>query len=269
MSAHDDGGSIGKPYKPIPMKQPRGLLGQIRLAIIQPRTFFSTLASSTSQNWFLVAILILGAVGASAIRQQELANPNATIGSPSVQLPDSPESGVPADVSMTWRPALLASSRIVLNWLFLSAVLMIVPLSRGVRPQFGANLRMVIWAYLPLGLMAILQLFFYATGGQPGNPGLSGMVKAPSASSSLPMISTELLRSAAQHLTIFNLWTICLVYLGARHMLKGSSILIIVLIVLWCASIIMLPVAVESVNNQIAAPLPTIIPTLETALSRV
>jgi len=231
------------------------------MLIVQPRLFFRTLSTSNSQLWLLAAILILGVIGASAIRQQQLGGSESS--GPVAGAPVAPDinggNGSP-DISTTWTPALIAVSQVVLNWIFLSLLLMIVSLSRSAAPQLGQNFRMVVWANLPLGLMAALQLLFYASGGSPGKAGLSGLTRMLPGFANLPSISQSLLTTLSTYLTIFGLWTVILVYLGARNMLNGSPLVVIFVIALWCAWMVIAPVAAENINNHSPGPLPTVVP---------
>jgi hypothetical protein len=256
MSIDQDLPQFSKPFPSRQTKHPRSLLGQIRMLILQPGLFFRTLATSGSQMWFLAAILILGVIGASGIRQQQLGGPDS-----SGNVAQAPDSGTGnPDISTTWTPALIAISKVAVNWVFLSLLLMIVSLSRSKRPQLGQNLRMVVWASLPLGLMAGLQLLFFASGGSPGKAGLSGLTHMLPGYDNLPTISQDLITTFSSYLTVFGLWTVILVYLGARNMLNGSPLVVIFVIVLWCGWMVIAPVAATQIANPPQGPLPTVVP---------
>src|SRR5579859_5214411 len=102
MSTDQELPQFSKPFASRQTKHPRSLLGQMRMLILQPRMFFRTLSASTSQMWFLAAILILGLIGASAIRQQQLGGADSS-GVVS-QAPDNGGGTAPADISATWTP---------------------------------------------------------------------------------------------------------------------------------------------------------------------
>jgi hypothetical protein len=224
--------------------------------------FFRTLPTANRQHWLLVAIIVLMLVGFNAIRKQELLSGG---GFSSVSTPDG--AGPSPDISMTWRPALTAASEIVLNWLVLSVFLVIVSLSRSTRPQFGQNLRVAIWTSLPLGLMAALQLVFYSSGGKPGKAGLSGIIPEIAGFSNLPSFSQMLLLSLGAQLTVFWLWSLILIYLGARYALGGLRTVVVFVIALWIAWLVLLPAAASSFTTTNAEPLPTLVPFPEASQS--
>ncbi len=262
----------GVPGRPIPgnrVRHPRGLFGQIRMALLQPGLFFQTLPASNSQHWLIAAFLILALIGVSAIRQQELAS-----GSPSFNVPSDSGTGdsgqtpggtdttnaVTPDISTTWKPALTAASEVVVNWIFLGVLLIIVSVSRSSPPRFGLNVKIVIWASLPLGLMAALQLLYYSSGGMPGKPGLAGLVSDLPGFGNLPTFTQALLVSLGSRLTLFWLWSLILVYLGARHTLGGMRLVIALVLLLWIVWLVFLPVAINSLNNPHLESVPTLMP---------
>ncbi len=257
----DDSGVPGN-YR----KRPAGLLTQMRMVLLQPGQFFRFQVSDNSQHWLAAAFIILVLIGASAIRQQQLAPAAGSGGiTPSTE-GSGPDNGTGTnvspsdDISMVWKPALTAASEKILDWVLLSLMLFIVSLTRMQSPQFGQNLRIVIWASVPLGLMAALQLLYYASGGQPGQSGLSGLVTKLPGFGNLPSLAQILLTSLSSHVTLFWLWSLVLVYLGARYTLGGIPIVIVSVLVLWIAWLVVLPVAVNSLNRQSTLPVPTVVP---------
>jgi hypothetical protein len=257
------------------IKHPRSLLGQIRMVLLQPGLFFRTLPTTSSQHWILAAFLILALVGFSAIRQQELIS-----GSGSVSFSPPPDTSAPPDdfsggqsdglsqngtaaapdISMTWKPALTASSEIVVNWLLLSVLLIIVSVSRSGQLKFGLNVRIAVWSSVPLGLMAALQLLYYSSGGAPGKPGLSGIVVDLPAYKTLPSIWQLLLVSLSSRLTVFWLWSLILLYLGARNALGGMRIVVLLVIALWIAWLVLVPAAITGLTAQSTEIAPTLMP---------
>lgn len=257
------------------VKHPRSLLGQIRMVLLQPGLFFRTLPTTSSQHWILAAFLILALVSFSAIRQQELVSGGGSVSfTPPVDTGGAPDdfsggqtgglaqggTGAAPDISMTWKPALTASSEVVLNWVLLSLLLMIVSFSHSGKAQFGLNLRVAVWSSLPLGLMAALQLLYYSSGGAPGKPGLSGIVAELPFYKTLPSFSQLLLVALSTKLTVFWLWSLILLYLGARNSLGGMRIVVVLVIVLWVAWLVLLPAAITGLSAQSSEVTPTLMP---------
>src|SRR5579859_5418731 len=112
LSTENDLAQFDKAFTPHKTQHPRTLLGQVRMLILQPRLFFRTLAPSNSQLWVVAAIVILGFIGASAVRQEAL---GGTDGSSSAFTASS-DSGLSPDISATWTPVLIATSKVVANW---------------------------------------------------------------------------------------------------------------------------------------------------------
>jgi hypothetical protein len=230
----------------------------MRMVFLQPRLFFRMQREATSQHWLLAALIILVLVSASAIRQQQFASGLDSV--PAVE-------GASPDTSLTWKPALTASSQMILNWISLSAILIIVSLSQSIRPRFDQNLRVVIWASMPFGLMAALQLLYYSSGGHPGNPGLSGLINDLPSFQALPSTLQMLVQSFSAQLTIFWLWNLILLYLGARYTLGGMRVMIALVLGLWVAWLVLLPLGVASFNSGSGDPLPTLVPFSEATQS--
>ncbi len=269
-------------YPPAQPGYPRGLWGQITSLLFQPGFFFRALgASGGDRQWLWAAALILALIGLSAVRVSSGAVPVPTVpvtdsgpmmGDPALGFsdlggppPDIQPGGAEgagggdaaAQVTATWTTALVAASGVVLGWLILGALLSEVTLLRGYAPRLGLNLRVAVWASLPLGLMAALQLLYHAAGGAGGSAGLSGMVADLPGYSDLPPFSQALLLSLAGQLTLFGLWSLLLIYKGARHTLNGSWWSSALVVAAWALLLVVLPVmtgAVSAPAPDLAAP---------------
>ncbi len=132
-------------------------------------------------------------------------------GGPPADFSGVPQDGQAAssgsDVSESWTTALIASSNIVLAWLLLVVLLCEVSLARGKRPRLAHNVQIAVWASVPLGLMAVLQIVYYAAGGQAGEPGLAGLLPEWGRYADLSRGQRSLLLSGATRATLFGLWT--------------------------------------------------------------
>lgn len=248
--------------------RPRGLFSSIRAVLLEPAVFFRSLpAAGTTVQWVIIAAVILLLIGFSAVRQKELSpsisTPDAGFpvdvgmpmdggfgGPPPGITPGETNAGTESNTSSTWTTGIIAASSIVLGWLILLPLLAIVSLLRGRKPQFGRNWQIAIWASLPLGLMAALQLLYYANGGQLGGSGLSGLLPELDGYAEWSPLAKNLALSLAGYVTLFWIWSLLLIYFGARHALQGHRWAAALVVVLWVAVQVILPVATGAVDAQ-------------------
>jgi hypothetical protein len=220
--------------------RPRGLRGNISTLIFQPVTFFRDLATAEpNRQAFWVAVLVLGLIGFSAVQRaalQPVSDPFA-VGVP------------PAGATQTWTTALLAASVIVVSWLVQSVLLCEVSLLNGKAPRFGLNMKVVVWASIPLGLMALINLIFYSVGGQPPPPGASTLLTVPPFDAMYAGLSSfpqTLVMTLTSRITLPWLWNLVLIYLGARHALNGKRLAALLVLIAWVVLLIMIPALANS-----------------------
>ncbi len=263
--------------------RPRSLWSQVWTVALQPTAFFQALPQtpSSSRQWFWVAVLILVLTGFSAVRQEALrGGSDTTTDFSSAPLPgfsdpfsgggsSSDLSGLPgqfpgegptspivpdtsgsSDTASTWVTALISGSHIILGWAILSILLCEVSLFNGVSPNLGQNIQIAIWTTVPLGIMAGLQLVYYAAGGQPGTDGIAGLLPLWSGYDQQPQFVRSLLLSLASRTTLFWLWSLVLVYIAARIALQGKHWAIIPVVLAWVVILTVVPV----LTGAIAAP---------------
>jgi hypothetical protein len=272
-------------YQLVQRSRPRGLVAQIMAVLLQPGVFFRTLPSiGETRQWLWVAVIVLALAGYSAVRYQELSEadngggelPPMDFGAlPEGDLgfegggfaevpPDAGGGGFPGevppdlgptpggsgggDVSSTWTTALVSASGIVLGWFILTLLLIEVPLFNGKMPRLGQNFHIAVWATMPLALMAALQLAYYAAGGQPGEPGLAGLLSQWETYGQLPDFSKAVILSLAGKLTLFWLWSLALIYYGARYALRGRSWASLLVVILWVTVSVVTPVLTGAVK---------------------
>lgn len=258
-------------YPAAQFARPRGLWGQIMSLLLQPEQFFRGLKAleRTDWHWLWIAALILVLVGLSAVRLDSTTAPAApavafdpTVGGPAPGLSDlggpppgiqpggtdSSAGGASARVTTTWTTALVGASGIVLQWFILALLLSEVTLLRGYAPRLSLNLRVAVWASLPLGLMAALQLVYHAAGGEGGSSGLSGMLTDLPGYTDLSSFSQALLLSLAGQLTLFWLWSLLLIYKGARYSLNGSRWSAALVVIAWALVVVVIPVLTGAVT---------------------
>lgn len=255
--------------------RPRGLLGHVRMVLLQPVLFFRILSvpNPESRMWLWAAVLFVAVVGASAVRQAELRSlPAADAGGSGPILPPSgpggpieggggfgggglPPEGPPlnsgdgtstsasADIADTLTTALIGASGMVAAWFGLMVMLSLVSLARGLAPSFGTNLQIAIWASAPLLVMAALQLLYYSAGGSLGQEGITGLLNTLPGYETLPPLVREVLYALFARVTLFWVWMLILIYLGARFALRGSRVVAAFVVIVWAVLLIFLPVA--------------------------
>jgi hypothetical protein len=269
-------------YRLAQQPRPRGLIAQVTTLVLQPGVFFRTLpAFQNSRQWLLVAILILALTGLMAVRQAEMTTSTPPATSPDSMMPPDmmapglsdggaisgdfgglpPDMGMPVDpgvtggasdsggsVSTTWTTALIAGGALVAAWLIQALLLSEVTLFNGRAPQLGLNLQIAIYASVPLALMTGLQALYYSAGGDMGEPGLAGLLTEwPELANQTPFVQA-LLMSLASRLTLFWLWSLLLLYVGARHALRGRWWASWLVVFAWAAILIVTPVLTGAIT---------------------
>ncbi|MBC8100294.1 MAG: YIP1 family protein [Armatimonadetes bacterium] len=262
----------------------RSLISQLSTALLQPVYFFRTLPNlGETRQWLWVALLVLGLIGFSAVRQQALAGsltPDGTItpitddfGAPfddgsggdlggvpggDFGIPPGDDFGSPlpdgglgtggtggsaAAVTDTLTTGVIAASRVLLGWVILSVLLGEVSLLRGKAPRIGRNFQIAVWASLPLALMALIQTLYWGAGGTPGQAGVGGLLAEWDGFLTQPPLMQALLVSVASLLTVFWLWSLMMIYFGARFALDGRRWASLLVVLSWLVFSVVAPVA--------------------------
>lgn len=250
--------------------RPRGLWGQFWMLVLQPAAFFRTLPwMHESRHWFWMMILILALVAFAAVRHADLAAQGAGGASevPVPQMFSDPTmggavsggmSGLPpdmggmppvngggtastVDVTRNWVTGLRAAANVVLGWFVLTILLIEAPMMNGVSPRLGRNFQIAVWASVPLGLMAALQLLFFAAGGELGKAGISGLLEGWDFYENSSPLLQSLLLSLTSQFTLFGLWSLLLVYKGARYALNGRRWVALMIVIFWVAVLVVVP----------------------------
>jgi hypothetical protein len=274
--------------------RPRGLWGQLTTALLRPALFFRTLApAGETRQWLWAAILVLALVGIASVRYSALSNAapvNTGVidsgfppemgggmgrgidmgggmeggdfgGIPPGGMPTDPtvpvageESTLTADLTM----ALLAGANVILGWIMLTIMLIVVPMLRGRAPRIGQNLQIAVWSSLPFALMAIVQLLYWSSGGKIGEPGVQGLLADFPQVKTLDPTVQALLISFTSRLTIFWLWSLMLVYFGARFALGGWRIVVFLVVIAWALIQIGAPVITGAITAQPADETPIV-----------
>lgn len=256
----------------------RGFIAQISAVLLQPGAFFTALPDlSATRQWVAVAALLMLLLGASAVRQAEQPASTGAIDGPSMGFESSgmggpipgdfgappPDMGVPggapapgagADPSQTLSTALVAAAGLLLAWAIQMLLLSEVSLFNGQAPSLSRNFHIAIWASVPLGLMAALQLAYYAAGGKVGQPGISGIIAEQQFFMEQSAIVQNLLWSAASQLTLFGVWSAILLYVGARRALAGRWYASLLVVIAWAFVLVVTPVLTGAIDQARLTP---------------
>lgn len=258
----------------------RGLPAQVNMALLHPAQFFRTLAPmSMTRQWLWMALLLMALFGFNAVRLETESQgssdgggviapvdrgvePGMDMGGISAVPPDmgvDPGIGQPVDggsfsggmdTTSRWTTALVAGTGLLLTWLIQAVLLSEVSLLNGTAPRLGHNFQVAIWASLPLGLLALIQILYQAAGGTVGKPGLSGLVgEFPFYANWSPFAQSVLL-SLASNLTLFWLWGLMLIYFGARYALQGRRWAAMLVLISWVVVLTMIPVVTGRIEAQ-------------------
>lgn len=251
-----------------PRKPARGLFGQVSTVIFQPAKFFAEMPRiQDNRQWAWVGLLLLIILGLNVVQQHEADTASPTdggmidpmmggmgmdmMGDPFMGDPFmSPDMGIGGgessadsaiNTSTKWEMALVAGAGMVFIWFAQAVVLSQVSLFKGRAPVWSDNLQIVIWAAVPLGLMALFQMFFRWTGGEIGQAGLSGLLIERAFYQEANPFLQSVLKALASNLTLFWVWSMVLIYVGARHVLGGQPIASALAVVMWVVVLVAIP----------------------------
>ncbi len=272
----------GRDYLSVQRTRPRNLVSQLTTVTLQPVYFFRTLPRiDDTRQWLWAAILIIALSAFSTMRHAELVNgtsqppvdaapvdfggpvPDGEFGGvpgglPGGDLGGFPPGGLPtapstdgvdagASTSESWTTVATVGAQYLLNWVILALLLIEASLLSGRAPRLGTNFQIAIWSSIPLALMAALQLIYFASGGRVGAPGISALLLEWPGFAERSPTEQALLFSAASVLTLFWLWSLYLIYFGARFALSGRRIPALLVVISWIAIVIVVPVVTGSV----------------------
>ena len=288
IEVRPSGTSLAFPYR-----QRRSLMGNATTALLQPVTFYRTFPAA--RHWLWAALFILVMIGWSAVRHDALRDEANSAGGASFEIPTEapipdpglsgpmavipgggipsgmPTAGVPTaaspNISETLMTALVAAGGVVLAWIIQALLLLLVSMLRGFAPSFGRNLQIAVWASLPLGVMALAQLIYIAAGGEGGKMGLSLLLDEWTGFAALPPFTQAALISLLTQFTLFWLWSLILLYMGARHALDGSPTAAMLVVVFWLLISVFVPVLSGAVTPPTAAAAESAIPTMMSPIS--
>jgi hypothetical protein len=250
--------------------------------LLQPVAFFRQMPST--RQWVGAALIILVLAGAVEVRRTSLLEavdggadtstipsdiitgvpiaPDTSSGGEVPFEPPIPSGVIPGDtpannsITQTTVTALIAAASIALAWILQAIVLIPAPMFSGAPPNMARNIQVAVWASVPIGLLALIQLVYYAAGGEVGQIGVSILLERWEGYAALPALVQAVLHSLSLHMTLFWFWSLLLLFIGARRALGGRWWAVAILIVIWIAFVVLLPVltgAIEPLDTTAAA----------------
>ncbi|MCB9450236.1 MAG: YIP1 family protein [Anaerolineaceae bacterium] len=243
-----------------------GIIGQIVTLITQPVTFFHNLPQNRQWVWVAVLILIIfGFAASNQVQSETTASSTQTTSGFDLSLLQSDASATTSTSSSTQSTtsdstdtntllmtALLAAGSILVMWGGQTILLCVIPMLRGYPPHIGRNLQIAVWASLPLALMLGLRQLYFAAGGAGGSTGLSLLLEQWDGYATLPEATQSVLAVFMSNVTVFWLWSLMLLYFGARHALNGRRWSVLLVLVIWVATASIVPALVSEPVTTIA-----------------
>lgn len=163
-------------------------------------------------------------------------------------IPGDTTGGGSTNISTTWTIALLAGTTVIIGWFVLTIILSEVTLFNGRAPSLGQNFQIAVWASIPFALMAGVQLIYYAAGGKVGGAGISGLLVEWNGYTTLPAFWRSVILSLTSRFTLFWLWSLILIYVGARNTLHGKRWASLLVVVVWATLLVVVPVVTGAVK---------------------
>jgi hypothetical protein len=254
-----------------------GIVGQVKTLVIHPKAFFESMPRTG--HWLFVAALILFIAGFAASNQidqgQATAAPGSTqasgfnvgvlqagssasstqaagntgtansqaaaAGSSTGAAASTTQQTASVDANETLMAALLTACGVLVMWAGQTILLCWLTLLNGYSPNVGRSLQVAVWASLPLALMLILRQVNFAMGGTGGSVGLSVLLTQWSGYARLPVLAQRVLAVFMSNMTLFWLWNLALLYLGARYALDGQRLSVMLVVAIWIIAFSVVP----------------------------
>jgi hypothetical protein len=222
-------------------RKAKGFFAQVQQVILHPVAFFEALPEQAeSRTWLMAAFLILLLIAYSAVQQK------ATV-------PEDFSMSTSNPVQQQVITGLMAAFGLMIAWLVQAALLLPVAILSQRKANFALNLHITIWASLPFALLAMIQIAYLWAGGPIGGAGL-----APAISSVMPYETMTsawgiFLLNMAEQFTLFGLWNLALLYLGARHSIqgaKGNLGIVLAFLLIWLILLLIVPTIIETMTVQ-------------------
>lgn len=229
----------------------RGFVGEIIAVITHPSEFFYILGTKrASQKTVWVAVLILVILSFNVLHtpvandsQGDSVAPPIT-GIPGEGPPFDPgfppngsennfEESPIGDPTAQWMAVLKTVGAQIVKWGALAWLLALVPAFNGQKSRLKKHIQIAVWSSIPLALMSVLQLAFMNVGGKIASPGFTGFLAELPAFNQQNIYLQSFIHGIASQLTLFWLWSLGLLYLGAKITLHGKRPIVTMVIVIW------------------------------------
>jgi hypothetical protein len=156
------------------------------------------------------------------------------------------------DANATLMAALLTACGVLVMWAGQAMLLCWVTMLNGYSPNIGRSLQISVWASLPLALMLVLRQVSFAMGGTGGSVGLSVLLTQWNGYARLPELAQRVLAVFTSNMTLFWLWNLALLYLGARYALGGNRLSVVLVIMVWIITASVVPALVGNPVTTVA-----------------
>ena len=247
----------------------RGIHNDLIAVILHPISFFKVLRRRQNSHTFLVAVLVLISMVVFSLQMTPSTSTTDTASGFDAPIDSFPIDPIPSDPNslttnddstVMWVTALTTISIQAMSWSALTLWLALVTMFNSHKPRLGKNLEIIIWASVPIALMAILQTVFIFAGGTISSAGFSGFLDEWTRFAEYSIFLQSWLYALASQITIFWLWHLGLLYVGARYVLGGKRSIVLFTIISWI-------IALSMVNSfpayqDLKAQLPETDPTL-------
>jgi hypothetical protein len=219
-------------------RKTKGFFAQVQQVILHPVAFFEALPEQAeSRTWLMAAFLILLLIGYSAVQQQ---------------------AAVPEDFGMsTSNPVqqqvitgLMAAFGLIIAWLVQAALLIPVAMLSKRKANFALNLHIAIWSSLPFSILAMVQIAYLWAGGPIGGAGLAPAIRSVMPYETMTSAWGIFVLNFAEQFTLFGLWNLALLYLGARHSIKGNLGIALAFLIIWVILLLLVPTMIETMTVQ-------------------
>jgi hypothetical protein len=237
----------------------QGIFGHLTALLIHPAAFFRRMPQNHQWLWVAVLVLVIFGLAASnqaqsdaaasdtqqtqgfdiSLLQDDTAQTSDTAATVTTQTTDS------AVTNTTLMAALLAACGVLVMWAGQTVLLCLIPMLRNRPPNLARTLQIAVWASLPLALMLGLRQLYFAAGGTGGSTGLSLLLEQWDGYSALPSVAQSVLAIFMSNVSLFWLWSLALLYLGARYTLNGRRWSATLVLAMWIAAATIVPAVVS------------------------